>query len=381
MELCKLPGVKYSVLVPDVASPADRSFFKTERFPRSRLPPIPKNMHVLYLKSRLIYFSKSNLSLGGFFQFSAQYPGIIKKLKPDLIFENPYTTLTPRSYQTYFAAKANGIPMIYVDPGDIPPKGVLKSALSKVEGPVLRNARHIIVYNEMGKERFMREYGIPDEGISVLPKPVDTVQFTPGKGREETRARLGIGDRFTVAYVGRLSANKGAPYLLRAAAKLCESGMGKDMFFLFAGGNIGKKDTEEIKSLHQRLELDNVHFTGRVPQADIAAYQAAADIVVYPDVTNLPGFSTVLAESMAMGKAIIIGIKGFEKAVPLTHMHDAVVVNAQNEKALAENISALRDDEGLRKKLGENARRFAEERMGWDVQAKQYYKLFEAAIK
>lgn len=380
MELCKDPGVKYSVLVPDVASPADRSFFDSKRFPRDRLPTIPGNMKVHFLRSRLVYFSKGNISLGGFFQYSNAYPGMIKKLKPDLIFENPYTTLTPRSYQTYFAAKANDIPMVYVDPGDIPPKGLLKSFLARIEKPVLRNARCVIVYNELGKERFIREYDVPGEKITVVPKPVDTDMFSLGKGRDEVRERLGIGKKFTVAYIGRLSANKGAAYLLKAAAKLRDSGLDRDMFFLFAGGNIDRKDTDEIRALHEKLSLGNVHFTGRLPQSEIAAYQAAADIIVYPDVTNLPGFSTVLAESMAMGKAIVIGIKGFEKAVPLTHMHDAVIVNARDEAALTESIKMIQGDEALRNKLGTNARKFAEEHMSWDVQVKIYRKIFERVI-
>jgi len=33
IELCKQFGWRYTMLVPDVASPADRAFFNTEKFP------------------------------------------------------------------------------------------------------------------------------------------------------------------------------------------------------------------------------------------------------------------------------------------------------------------------------------------------------------
>lgn len=381
IELCRDPDNRYSAMVPDLASPADRTFFHTDRFPRNQLPKLPDNFKVHYMKSRLVYFSKGNLSLGGFFQFSGAYPSLIKRLKPDLIFENPYTTLTPRSYLTYFAAWGNRIPMVYVDPGDIPPKGAVKNVLARLERPIIKNARHIIVYNEMGKERFTREYGFPVENISVVPKPVDVTKFIPGKGREENRIKLNVGDRFVVAYIGRLSNNKGAAHLLKAANIIKEAGLAERYFFIFAGGNIIKKDADDIRAMNEKFGLDNVHFTGHVTNSEIAGYQAAADLIVYPDVTNLPGFSSVLAESMAMGKAILIGIKGFEMATPLTHMHDSIIISARDADAIAENIQMLEADIILREKLEENARKYAEERMSWNVQVKIYKEIFQRAIE
>ncbi len=381
MELCKSNNIKFSVLVPDITSPGDRKFFETKKFPRGQIPKIPDNFIIHYLKSRLIFFSKSNLSLGGFFQFSCNYPSMIKKLKPDLIFENPYTNLTPRSYQTYFSAKINGIPVVFIDPGDIPPKGTLKKILNRIEKPIINNAKHIIVYNEMGKERFIKEYGYPENQISVIPKPVDVNKFTPGKGREEARNELNVGERFVVAYLGRLSNNKGARYLLEVAKNIKEQGKSHEYLFLFAGGNIIDSDAKNIHSLKDKYGLDNVHFTGKIPHRDMIKYQAAADLVVYPDVTNLPGFSTVLAESMAMGKAIIIGIKGFEGAIPIIHKETGIIVEARNVNEVVENIIYLKDNSEIREHLGNNVRKYAENNMCWEKQTHRYKKIFERAIE
>ncbi len=381
MELCRDPGIKYSVLVPDVSSPGDRKFFGTERFPRNLIPELPQNMKVHYLKSRLVYFSKQNLSLGGFFQFSPGYPGAIKKLRPDLIFENPYTTLTPRSYQTYFASRANGIPMVYVDPGDIPPKGALKRMLARIEAPIVRNARHVIVYNEMGRSRFISDYGYPEDRISVIPKPVDTVQFTPGKGREEARSRLNAGDRFVVGYMGRLSNNKGGICLMEVARRFKEGGLSNQYLFIFAGGSITDSDAEPFHAMKNKYGLDNVHLTGKVPHSDMAAYQAACDLIVYPDVTNLPGFSTVLAESMAMGKAMILGIKGFEGATPIRDEVNGRIIPAADAGAIASVIQELSHDPGQVRKYGNAVRKYAMENMDWKAQVKIYRGIFERAVE
>jgi glycosyltransferase involved in cell wall biosynthesis len=381
IELCKDPDIKYSVLVPDVASPGDRKFFATEHFPRNQVPKLPANMEIHFLKSRLVYFSKQNLSLGGFFQFSRQYQGFIKKLKPDLIFENPYTTLTPRSYQTYFAAKANGIPMVYVDPGDIPPKGALKRMMARFETPIVNNAKHVIVYNEMGRARFIRDYGYPEDRISVIPKPVDTAQFTPGKGREEARAKLGAGDRFVVGYMGRLSNNKGGIHLMNVARQFKEEGISSRFLFAFVGGSITEADAEPFHAIKKKYGLDNVHLTGKVPHSDMTAYQAACDLIIYPDVTNLPGFSTVLAESMAMGKAIVMGIQGFEGATPIKDGVNGRIVQAGNEKEIGDAIKELENDPGQIRKYGDAVRKFAVEGMDWKAQAKIYKEVFERAVE
>lgn len=381
MELCRDPGIRYSVLVPDVASPGDRAFFKADRFPRDRVPALPGNMDVVYLRSRLVYFSKRNLSLGGFFQFSAGYPRAIGRLRPDVIFENPYTTLTPRSYMTWCAARANRIPMVYVDPGDIPPKGALKRMLGRFEGPVVRNASHVIVYNEMGRDRFAGEYRYPEDRISVVPKPVDTAAFTPGKGREKARAAIGAGERFVVGYIGRLSNNKGAIHLMQAAGRIKDMGLADDYLFLFAGGNITDSDAAPLHSMRERLGLRNVHFTGKVPHHDMAGYQAACDLVVYPDVTNLPGFSTVLAESMAMGKAIVMGIQGFERATPIEDRINGRVVKAGDVDELVEIVRELSLDEAQRARYGGAVRDFAVERMDWGKQAKIYKDVFSKAVE
>ncbi|KYK27036.1 MAG: hypothetical protein AYK23_00325 [Candidatus Proteinoplasmatales archaeon SG8-5] len=305
---------------------------------------------------------------------------MIKKLKPDLILENPYTTLTPRSYQTYFASKVNEVPMVYIDPGDIPPKGALKKILSRFERPVINYAEHVVVYNEMGRTRFAEEYGFPKEYITVIPKPVDTRQFTPGLHRDEARSRIGARDRFVVGYMGRLSNNKGGIHMMEVARRFKEDGLSDRFFFLFAGGNITESDAKPFHAMKRKYGLDNVHFTGKVRHRDMNAYQAACDLIVYPDVTNLPGFSSVLAESMAMGKAIVIGNKGFEGATPIRDRVNGMVIQARNPGDIIEAIRELSVDDVQRKKYEEAVREYAVKEMDWKEQAKIFKRIFDKAV-
>jgi len=360
MELCKNFKARYTMLIPNVASPADQKFFKTVKYPKQSLPPFPEGMRAEYLKARLIYFSKEDLTHGGFFQFSLGYMNAIKKEMPDLIFESPFTTLTPRSYMTYTVAKLNHIPMVYVDPADIVPKGPVKQLLNKIEKGIINYSSAIITYNPLGKIRFIEEYGYPEDRIHVIPKPVDIKLFSPGVGRDEMRKYLNIENMFVISYIGRLSSNKGCFELMEAAKKMNDMGKSRDIFFIFVGGNISSKDATEMQRLRDKFKMKNVHFTGLVSHTDMCKYQAASDIIAYPIHNNPPGFSTVLAESMAMGKAIIVGNKDCEIATPIRNGVNGININSGNVEEIIQAILKLKNDEKMRRKFEPAVRKYAE---------------------
>lgn len=369
---------KYVVLAPDTASPADSRIFKTKKFPMRIVGKLPGNFRIKRLFSKTIFFSKKNISLGGFFQITPGFIFQILKEKPDVIFESAYTTLTPRMYMSFVAGRILGIPIVYVDAGDIPPKGAFKRFLSLIEGFVMRRAGGIITYNERGKKRFAREYKIKPKKISVIEKPVDTKEFSSKISGSRFREKYGLKKKFVVAYFGRLCNNKGCEHLLYAADKLKNM---KDVVFAFVGGNIISKDAKFIRDLNRKLGLKNTVFTGMVPHSKINEAYAAADVVVYPDVTNLPGFSTVLSETMAAGKPIIIGIKGYEDAMPLKHMETGIIIKAKSTEDIVSNVLLLKKNAELRKKLSRNVRKFAEEKMDWEMVARRYHGLFKEVLK
>jgi glycosyltransferase involved in cell wall biosynthesis len=372
-------GCEYVVLAPAIASPADDRILKTTDFPIRYVETLPSGFKLKTLWARTFFFNRDNISLGGFFQITPKYIFEIRNESPDIIFENAYTTLTPRMYMSYFAGRLLDIPIVYLDPGDIPPKGFFKQSLNILERRVVKNAAKIITYNELGKNRFMREYGVDSEDIVVIPKPVDTKKFDPKISGDNFRKKNGIEDKFVVGYYGRLDRNKGSEHLIHAAKKIHEMGL-NDIVFMFVGGNIIDSDAKFIKDLVQKLDLDNLHFTGMLTHNEMSQAYAAADMVVFPDVTNLPGFSTVLAESMAMGKPIVIGIKGFENATPLKHMESGVIIDPSSPEEISESILLLKNDRDLRLRLSYNVRSYAKANMDWHIITEKYYKIFKEVL-
>jgi hypothetical protein len=149
--------------------------------------------------------------------------------------------------------------------------------------------------------------------------------------------------------------------------------------FLFIGGNLRDTFSSSLLSLKEKNGLDNVHFTGTLPNNEIPYYESLADLIVYPDIINNPGFPTVLAESMAMGKPIIVGARGYEDATPIKDFINGRIISPGNTKELLETIIELRDDSNQRERYGNSVRKYTEEYMDWSKVAGKYRKILEEA--
>ncbi len=366
----------------DIASPADSRVFNDVSFSSAHVGQLPDSYYLLLMKSKLIYHRRGNISLGGFFRYT---PGLAREIirwKPDLILENPYLTLTPRSYMSALAAYRLSIPLVYLDCGDIMPALTLKHKLvMPIEKTVARRAAAVITYNEAGKNRFIQKYGMPPESIHVIPKPVDIDRFKSNIDGRRIRDRYRLQDKLVVSYFGRLETNKGARYLLDAAAILRSDPSVRNLSFMFVGGNLESDQALAFSNHLRELNLDNVIVTGMIPNQDMPEYYAASDIAVYPDVTNLPGFSTVLAESMACGLPIIIGIAGWESAVPLKDIETALIIPPRRPDLIADKLRLLVHRPELRRSLSQNVSAYAQNNMSYDRVVDKYYELFCRLLK
>ena len=110
------------------------------------------------------------------------------------------------------------------------------------------------------------------------------------------------------------------------------------------------------------LGLPEVHFTGRVSQAELNAYYRSADVFV--SMSEHEGFGMFLVESMYFDLPII----AYEStAVPETLGHSGVLVKKKDFPITAELIHLLATDQDLRQAILENQRQrlmhFARERV------------------
>ncbi len=229
---------------------------------------------------------------------------------------------------------------------------------------IYRLADRLVTVSEATRDRLVRVWHIPPEKIVVLPNGVDLDRFRGGGSGSGVRAGLGLEEAPVVMFVGGFQAWHGLRDLLVAFRQV--RGRHTEARLVLVGDGPLKGQTEvwarDLGVAHA------VTWTGRVAHGQVPAYLDAADLVVlpYPEVSGPLWFSPLkLFEYMAAGKAIVATRAG-QVADVLVHGETGWLVDPGDTAGLAEGMLTLLQQAGLRRSLGESARRQAVRRHSWE---------------
>jgi colanic acid biosynthesis glycosyl transferase WcaI len=167
--------------------------------------------------------------------------------------------------------------------------------------------------------------------------------------------------KFVVLYSG--NAGRAHPFgaVLHAARALRSE---SEFLFLFIGGG------QRIPSLKRECEqsgLNNVRFLNYVPRSELASSLSSASVSL---VTEDPSVIGLLVPSktygiLASGRPLLfVGASHSDVARVVREADCGIVIEPEDGEALVHAIRRLRDDVALRQRLGEKARKAAEERFG-----------------
>jgi glycosyltransferase involved in cell wall biosynthesis len=245
----------------------------------------------------------------------------------------------------------------------------------------IRCASLIVVVSTPIREELLQR-GIPAERILVSANAVDPEHFHPGCGGDQVRQQIGAAQGQTVVgFVGSFSHWHGMAILQQAIREIFRADSCAPITFLLVGA--GPLHGEMRKGLQDLEESGKVIFTGTVPHDRVRAYLDAADILVSPHV-RLPdgrpffGSPTKLFEYMAMGKAIVASDLD-QLAETLTHNETALLVAPGDVGQLVDAIRLLAQDDGLRQRIGKQAREAAVARHTWRQNAARVLARAQAA--
>lgn len=159
----------------------------------------------------------------------------------------------------------------------------------------------VIVPSEAYREK-VREMGVPPERIHKLPRGVDFRNFHPDKAGNGAWSRRGLPPGgIRLLYVGRISKEKNLDALADVFPALAENLPGLNLTLV--------GDGPYRAGLQARFaDRPDVHFTGVVQGEDLAGIFAAADILVFPSLTDTFGNSVV--EALASGIPCITSNQG-----------------------------------------------------------------------
>ncbi len=193
----------------------------------------------------------------------------------------------------------------------------------------------------------LKEIGIQPERIVVRHNSVKT--FSPASDGvvTELRKNLGISREMQVILcAGRLSREKAQADLIKAASLMKRENFQNKLCFVVAGDG---PDGPMLKEMARSLGVEGRFiFAGQI--ADLKPYYTLANLVVLP--SHSEGSPNVLLEAMAAGLPIIAtSVGGIPEIVE--NEKQALLVEKQNPRALAEAMERLLNNADLRKRLAE----------------------------
>jgi glycosyltransferase involved in cell wall biosynthesis len=191
--------------------------------------------------------------------------------------------------------------------------------------------------------------GIPAARIDVEHMPLRALGPVPPETAAAMRRSLGIaGDAMVLLSVGRLSKEKGHADFLRALALMRDAGEREPEVLLVGDG----PERAALEALCAELRLhDSVHFPGH--QADVRPFYGVADLFVLP--SHSEGSPNVLLEAIDADVPIVATAVGGIPEIVENEV-SALLVNRQDETALAMAIRRMLCDVALRDRLRSQAR-------------------------
>jgi PEP-CTERM/exosortase A-associated glycosyltransferase len=252
--------------------------------------------------------------------------------------------------------------------------------LRALETWVCRNADGVAAISKHLKEH-LEKRGIAPNKISIASNGVELDNVEPAVPDPEYKEAWKLGGKQVVGYVGSFRGYEGLDLLVHAIARLSKTR--PDVVLLLVGG--GRFEVKsQLKALVDRLDLrDRVIMPGWIPQERIPGVYALIDLLAYPRKRLLlTELITPLKplEAMAMGKALIASDVGGHREL-IQPGYNGLLFRADSEAALAEAISRMLDEPGLREKLVCQAAAWVRREHSWSKTTSVYSEIYEKAQK
>ncbi len=209
----------------------------------------------------------------------------------------------------------------------------------------------IIVWTENMKNKFLRKWGIKEERIEVVPAALNAENYNLKETGKKIREKYG--ENLIVSVKSLWTTNVlGLSYIVRAMKYVKKKH--PEYKYLIAGPGDGSMLEKIAKE--EGVE-DVVKLIGSVNDSVKRELWAATEIAPHSYVYEF-STSISLLEFLALGKANVITDVG---AVREYLKDAALIVRAEDPKAMGDGINKIIEDKALRKSLEKKARKLFEE--------------------
>jgi glycosyltransferase involved in cell wall biosynthesis len=243
--------------------------------------------------------------------------------------------------------------------GDVLPHREELQQFDSLSKPFLKPARFAlratdVVASMTGHCRnLVLHVGLSPNDVLLVRVTGDMAPFHPGVDGRGIRARHLDGDGPVLVFVGQVRPRKGPQILVEALPAIRERH--PKAHALFVGPD--HEFVPELRRVAARLGVaDAVEFVGAVPDEDLPAYYAAADLFIFPTMTTIECLGLSFVQAMFVGTPVIATrIAGAPEVI--RDGRDGFLVEPGDARALArrvEEVLALPPE--ARKEVGRRGR-------------------------
>jgi len=231
---------------------------------------------------------------------------------------------------------------------------------------LLRKIANIYIAPSLYVAKRIIELGIPKKSVRVIPNCINVEMFHPNESLKMDNLLL---------FVGRLDSKKGLLTLLEALNYLRTR-----VWLVIIGPPSRPWFFKKILNLIEEINKKNIHrvtYLSASSPKDLIKWYQRATVFVCPSLSE--SFGIVNLEALSCETPVVATDVGGTSEV-VKHGENGILVPPNNAVRLAEGIQYLLDNENVRKKFGENGRKWIVNNFSSDIIAKRLFQIYEALM-
>jgi glycosyltransferase involved in cell wall biosynthesis len=210
--------------------------------------------------------------------------------------------------------------------------------LEKLELLLYKKATCVVVVTEAFKDNLIRR-GIKAHKIEVIKNGVMLDVYKPQNKNRQLLNKLGLKDKFVVAYMGTHGMAHKLDFLIESASRIKDP----SVQLVFIGD--GAEKAKLMQTIEKR-KLPNVTMLDSVTKAEMVDYISITDVALV-NLKKSDTFKTVIPskifENAAMRKPILLGVEGESQDI-VEYYRAGLCFEPENESDFIEKLMTLRNN-------------------------------------
>lgn len=253
----------------------------------------------------------------------------------------------------------------------------LVRASEALESWVYRNA-DALVFHSPGNLEHAVKAGADRSKCWTVHNCVDLEALEANVSPEEAKEKFGLLGKFVVSFAGVMGYSQDIDVILEVAKILQEE---RDVAFLLVGGGVEK---DRLVSKSDEMGLLNVVWLPMQPRDRYPRVLYASDVCIttLKREVRSPVVPSKILSAMAVGRPVVAAV-GLDGDTPklLEESGAGWAVPPGDPEELANAILRLRDDPGLRARMGRAARTFIDRHCTTERVVDRYLQIFETIVR